>query len=257
MFMASLPAPPALVMPGLDPGIHVFGSDQRKTWMAGTSPAMTTAWTRFCLDAIVTLRRDDSSRKCCALRLTRPRLQRVEALLQGRVKIVAGLAEAGIAGCDEITLGPAQDVGGTAARIADQARIGIRNLMIERTELRIGADRPLHREAGRLAIEGGMRLRRVQRLRRCRAEARNLRLHGAPAFDGILIAGVEAHGRLIIGQRLGALAHLVVEHGAVVIGECEVRIELQRRIVVVERSAELALELVRIAAVGEEVRALL
>jgi hypothetical protein len=30
-----------LVMPGLEPGIHVFGATERKTWMAGTSPAMT------------------------------------------------------------------------------------------------------------------------------------------------------------------------------------------------------------------------
>jgi hypothetical protein len=31
-----------LVMPGLDPGIHVLLVDQRrKTWMAGLSPAMT------------------------------------------------------------------------------------------------------------------------------------------------------------------------------------------------------------------------
>ena len=28
-------------MPGLVPGIHVFGCSERKTWMAGTSPAMT------------------------------------------------------------------------------------------------------------------------------------------------------------------------------------------------------------------------
>jgi hypothetical protein len=28
-------------MPGLVPGIHVFKLDQDKTWMAGTSPAMT------------------------------------------------------------------------------------------------------------------------------------------------------------------------------------------------------------------------
>jgi hypothetical protein len=28
-------------MPGLDPGIHVFLAKQLKTWMAGTSPAMT------------------------------------------------------------------------------------------------------------------------------------------------------------------------------------------------------------------------
>jgi len=36
--MALLPAThPALVMPGLVPGIHVFASDQEsKTWMAGT-----------------------------------------------------------------------------------------------------------------------------------------------------------------------------------------------------------------------------
>ena len=31
-----------IVMPGLVPGIHVFGST-RKTWMAGTSPAMTSS----------------------------------------------------------------------------------------------------------------------------------------------------------------------------------------------------------------------
>jgi len=32
-----------LVMPGLVPGIHVFerGGLENKTWMAGTSPAMT------------------------------------------------------------------------------------------------------------------------------------------------------------------------------------------------------------------------
>ena len=30
------------VMPGLVPGIHVLLSDEAKTWMAGTSPAMTT-----------------------------------------------------------------------------------------------------------------------------------------------------------------------------------------------------------------------
>ena len=29
------------VMPGLVPGIHKFGGATRKTWMAGTSPAMT------------------------------------------------------------------------------------------------------------------------------------------------------------------------------------------------------------------------
>jgi hypothetical protein len=29
------------VMPGLVPGIHVFGAHVQKTWMAGTSPAMT------------------------------------------------------------------------------------------------------------------------------------------------------------------------------------------------------------------------
>src|SRR5882757_389231 len=30
-----------LVMPGLVPGIHVLATQARKTWMAGTSPAMT------------------------------------------------------------------------------------------------------------------------------------------------------------------------------------------------------------------------
>jgi len=29
------------VMPGLVPGIHVFFSASKETWMAGTSPAMT------------------------------------------------------------------------------------------------------------------------------------------------------------------------------------------------------------------------
>jgi uncharacterized phiE125 gp8 family phage protein len=29
------------VIPGLDPGIHVFGCATEKTWMAGTRPAMT------------------------------------------------------------------------------------------------------------------------------------------------------------------------------------------------------------------------
>jgi hypothetical protein len=35
------------VMPGLVPGIHVFTCAQRrKTWMAGTSPAMTPSQTK-------------------------------------------------------------------------------------------------------------------------------------------------------------------------------------------------------------------
>jgi hypothetical protein len=29
------------VIPGLDPGIHVFGVERFKAWMAGTGPAMT------------------------------------------------------------------------------------------------------------------------------------------------------------------------------------------------------------------------
>jgi hypothetical protein len=33
-----------LVMPGLVPGIHVFQAPTKKTWMAGTSPAMTAAF---------------------------------------------------------------------------------------------------------------------------------------------------------------------------------------------------------------------
>jgi hypothetical protein len=32
------------VMPGLVPGIHVLAADRKKTWMAGTSPAMTFAF---------------------------------------------------------------------------------------------------------------------------------------------------------------------------------------------------------------------
>src|SRR5258708_8848016 len=35
-------------MPGLGPGIHVFPPSRfAKTWMAGTSPAMTDRWWRF------------------------------------------------------------------------------------------------------------------------------------------------------------------------------------------------------------------
>jgi hypothetical protein len=34
------------VMPGLDPGIHVFGYRGGATWMAGTSPAMTMKGTK-------------------------------------------------------------------------------------------------------------------------------------------------------------------------------------------------------------------
>jgi hypothetical protein len=34
-------------MPGLVPGIHVFAAAERKTWMAGTSPAMTSVMGRF------------------------------------------------------------------------------------------------------------------------------------------------------------------------------------------------------------------
>ncbi len=44
-------------MPGLDPGIHVFASDA-KTWMAGTSPAMTQEfwiWCGYCEIVCTTL----------------------------------------------------------------------------------------------------------------------------------------------------------------------------------------------------------
>ncbi len=34
-------------MPGLVPGIHVFSGRARKTWMAGTSPAMTRKVSHF------------------------------------------------------------------------------------------------------------------------------------------------------------------------------------------------------------------
>jgi hypothetical protein len=34
-------------MPGLVPGIHVFLAQPVKTWMAGTSPAMTGKYTGF------------------------------------------------------------------------------------------------------------------------------------------------------------------------------------------------------------------
>jgi hypothetical protein len=43
-----------LVMPGLVPGIHTFlSSAQSKTWMAGTSPAMTVYLTPTCALALV------------------------------------------------------------------------------------------------------------------------------------------------------------------------------------------------------------
>jgi hypothetical protein len=35
------PALPSSVMPGLVPGIHANTNTREKTWMAGTSPAMT------------------------------------------------------------------------------------------------------------------------------------------------------------------------------------------------------------------------
>jgi tripartite-type tricarboxylate transporter receptor subunit TctC len=38
-------------MPGLVPGIHVFGAEKNKAWMAGTSPAMTPAWEEVMLFA--------------------------------------------------------------------------------------------------------------------------------------------------------------------------------------------------------------
>ena len=39
--MDALSIPAGLVMPGLVPGIHVLLHLSKKTWMAGTSPAMT------------------------------------------------------------------------------------------------------------------------------------------------------------------------------------------------------------------------
>jgi hypothetical protein len=47
-------------MPGLDPGIHDFSQATLKTWMAGTSPAMTSSERRhlalgFALGALLAL----------------------------------------------------------------------------------------------------------------------------------------------------------------------------------------------------------
>src|SRR5262249_37325098 len=50
---------------------------------------------------------------------------------------------------------------------------------------------------------------------------------------------------------------LLVEHGAIIVGLLESRIEAERGVVIVERRAEFALELVGVAAVGEKVGPLL
>jgi hypothetical protein len=69
-------APPAcspiLVMPGLVPGIHVFSSfEKSKTWMAGTSPAMTGQATVSLLSGrIVTGSCGRSSRNSCDVKPT-------------------------------------------------------------------------------------------------------------------------------------------------------------------------------------------
>ena len=49
----------SFVMPGFMPGIHVLPSAQQKTWMAGTSPAMTTVGA-LCSSAPAFVRSDDA-----------------------------------------------------------------------------------------------------------------------------------------------------------------------------------------------------
>jgi hypothetical protein len=59
--------PRVFVMPGLVPGIHVLlFSDAAKTWMAGTSPAMTAA-TFWCDGQITVSEKQNSFSVCQAL----------------------------------------------------------------------------------------------------------------------------------------------------------------------------------------------
>src|SRR6185312_17278776 len=95
--------------------------------------------------------------KAYAIRSTRCRLQRIEALLQGQMQVIARLAEAGIARRDEIALRPAQELDGAATCIVDEAAIGFGDLAIQGAKLRIGADRLLDRQPGRVAVERGVR----------------------------------------------------------------------------------------------------
>jgi len=66
--------------------------------------------------------------------------------MRGRLQLLKGaagrsrLAEAAISRGEEVALRPTQHIGGTAARVADQAGIGCWRSRFERAELRIGAD---------------------------------------------------------------------------------------------------------------------
>lgn len=182
------------------------------------------------------------------------RIQPLQPILHDLPQIIARPAEAGVPCREEIALGLAQVTSRALARALQHALIGLGDLAVEHPELRIGANHLLDLAPGCGTIErraaAGNRIQRTQRLS---AEFSDFRNHGAAAIGRVVVAGVEPQRRLVIGKRLPALAHLLVEHGAVVVGLREIRIELQRSLVVVERRAELALEMVGIATVGEEV----
>ena len=116
MFMASLSRRmPASVMPGLVPGIHVFTAIKgRKTWMAGTSPAMTKLMIGAAISGLSHChgkrgkfkpeQLDRSAKRYrCAMRI-----EPVQPLFHRLAQIVAAAAERGVALVDEVALLPGQ-----------------------------------------------------------------------------------------------------------------------------------------------------
>jgi sulfonate transport system permease protein len=65
-------------MPGLVPGIHVFRGRAKKTWMAGTSPAMTNGEARLVL--LITLQSPERRVLAMAMTVELPALERTDAM---------------------------------------------------------------------------------------------------------------------------------------------------------------------------------
>ena len=133
-------------MPGLVPGIHVLACFKNKAWMAGTSPAMTAG--QAFISGIVTGSCARSSReqlvRSAKTLLPGDRVELLQPLFHRLAKIVATLAERGVALLDEVALLPGQRQRRAMAvgfRTRDHPQEHVVDVAVELGEAGIGADR--------------------------------------------------------------------------------------------------------------------
>jgi len=129
------------------------------------------------------------------------------------------------------------------------ANAAVVDVAVELGEARIGADRLLHRPLRCCAIEAREILLVVQRSQPLDLQSDFIMLGGRG-----LVGGIETHRLCVVLQCAIAIALAAPGRAAVVPGALELRIESQRRIIIGDRTAVVLLSLIRIAAIGQEIR---